>query len=105
MGTSPRVFFSSPACLPLSRRRIAASWFACLRYLSLHLSISISLCVYFVSGDARVSGQDGSIHVVLEYMDRGSLSDVIHGWRGMEYGEDLMAAVTFQVCFVSPDHA
>lgn len=30
-------------------------------------------------------------------MDRGSLSDVIHGWRDMEYGEDLMAAVTFQV--------
>lgn len=35
--------------------------------------------------------------MVLEYMDRGSLSDVIHGWRGMEYEEDLMAAVTFQV--------
>lgn len=41
--------------------------------------------------------QDGNIHVVLEYMDRGSLSDVIHGWRGMEYGEDLMAAIAFQV--------
>lgn len=40
--------------------------------------------------------QDGSIHVVLEYMDRGSLSDVIHGWRGMDYGEDLMAAITLQ---------
>lgn len=40
--------------------------------------------------------QDGNIHVVLEYMDRGSLSDVIHGWRGMDYGEDLMAAVTLQ---------
>ncbi|CAN0262640.1 unnamed protein product [Ectocarpus sp. 6 AP-2014] len=39
---------------------------------------------------------DGSIHVVLEYMDRGSLSDVIHGWRGMDYGEDLMAAITLQ---------
>ncbi|CAN0212500.1 unnamed protein product [Hapterophycus canaliculatus] len=30
-------------------------------------------------------------------MDRGSLGDVIHGWRGMEYGEDLMAAITFQI--------
>lgn len=46
--------------------------------------------------------QDGSIHVALEYMDRGSLSDVIHGWRGMEYGEDLIAAVTFQVCISPP---
>lgn len=43
--------------------------------------------------------KDGSIHVVLEYMDRGSLGDVIHGWRGMEYGEDLMAAITLQVCW------
>lgn len=41
--------------------------------------------------------QDGNIHVVLEYMDRGSLSDVIHSWRGNDYGEDLMAAITFQV--------
>ncbi|CAN0509552.1 unnamed protein product, partial [Ectocarpus sp. 8 AP-2014] len=30
-------------------------------------------------------------------MDRGSLSDVIHGWRGMDYGEDLMAAITLQI--------
>ncbi|CAM9242995.1 unnamed protein product [Scytosiphon promiscuus] len=41
--------------------------------------------------------KDGSIHVVLEYMDRGSLGDVIHDWRGMEYGEDLMAAITLQI--------
>lgn len=41
--------------------------------------------------------QDGSIHVVLEYMDRGSLADLIHRWSSLEYGEDLMAAITFQV--------
>eukprot|EP00903_Cladosiphon_okamuranus_P006592 g6440.t1 len=49
--------------------------------------------INFVGGYLK----DGSIHVVLEYMDRGSLSDMIHGWRGMEYGEDLIAAVTFQM--------
>lgn len=54
------------------------------------------LSLFGLWGCARL-GQDGSIHVVLEYMDRGCLSDVIHGWRGMEYGEDLIAAVTFQV--------
>lgn len=35
--------------------------------------------------------------MVLEYMDRGSLTDLIHGWKEVEYGEDLMAAVTIQV--------
>ncbi|CAM9761435.1 unnamed protein product [Ectocarpus sp. 12 AP-2014] len=49
--------------------------------------------INFVGGYLK----DGSIHVVLEYMDRGSLSDVIHGWRGMDYGEDLMAAITLQI--------
>lgn len=41
--------------------------------------------------------QDGSIHIVLEYMDRGSLTELIHDWRDLEYGEDLMAAITIQV--------
>lgn len=30
-------------------------------------------------------------------MDRGSLTDLIHKWRGVEYGEELMSAVMFQV--------
>lgn len=41
--------------------------------------------------------QGGSIHVVLEFMDKGSLADLIHQWSSLEYGEDLMTAVTFQV--------
>ncbi|CAM9199233.1 unnamed protein product [Ascophyllum nodosum] len=49
--------------------------------------------VGFVGGYLK----DGSIHVVLEYMDRGSLGDLIHSWTGVEYGEDLMAAITFQM--------
>lgn len=35
--------------------------------------------------------------MVLEYMDRGSLTDLIHEWKEVEYGENLMAAVTIQV--------
>ncbi|CAM9889748.1 unnamed protein product [Pylaiella littoralis] len=49
--------------------------------------------INFVGGYLK----DGSIHVVLEHMDRGSLSDLIHSGSGMEYGEDLMAAITFQM--------
>lgn len=30
-------------------------------------------------------------------MDRGSLADLIHDWSGLEYGENLMAAIVFQV--------
>lgn len=49
--------------------------------------------VGFVGGYLK----NGSIHVVLEYMDRGSLGDLIHSWTGVEYDEDLMAAITFQM--------
>lgn len=64
----------------------------------------VSLSLFGLWGYAH-GRQDGSIHVVLEYMDRGSLSDVIHGWRGMEYGEDLIAAVTFQVRIIYSNHS
>ena len=30
-------------------------------------------------------------------MDRGSLTDLIHKWRDVDYGEELMSAVLFQV--------
>lgn len=64
----------------------------------------VSLSLFGLWGYAH-GRQDGSIHVVLEYMDRGSLSDVIHGWRGMEYGEALIAAVTFQVRLIYSNHS
>ncbi|CAM9889145.1 unnamed protein product [Chrysoparadoxa australica] len=41
--------------------------------------------------------KDGNIHLILEFMDKGSLTDVIHGWKDVEYDEQVMAAMTYQV--------
>jgi hypothetical protein len=41
--------------------------------------------------------RDGLIHVLLEYMDMGSLGDMIHDWRHVTYSETVMAAVLLQV--------
>lgn len=30
-------------------------------------------------------------------MDRGSLTDLVHKWHAVDYGEELMSAVLFQV--------
>ena len=30
-------------------------------------------------------------------MDRGSLTDLVHKWRAVDYGEEVMSAVLFQV--------
>lgn len=36
--------------------------------------------------------------MILEFMDMGDLTNLIHGYRDLAYGEDLMAAISFQVC-------
>ncbi|CAM9226889.1 unnamed protein product, partial [Phaeothamnion confervicola] len=41
--------------------------------------------------------KDGSIHVVLEHMDRGSLTDVIHAWKDVSMDDNIMAAVAYQM--------
>eukprot|EP01084_Bolivina_argentea_P305754 528223_1 len=41
--------------------------------------------------------KDGSIHVILEYMDLGGLDLMVHHWRDIQYDEVIIAAVAFQM--------
>jgi serine/threonine protein kinase len=41
--------------------------------------------------------KDGSINVILEFMDLGSLKEVIHDWKHIDYDELVIGAAAFQM--------
>ncbi|CAM9792824.1 unnamed protein product, partial [Discosporangium mesarthrocarpum] len=47
---------------------------------------------------------DGKIHVVLEFMDKGSLTEMIHEWHDVDYGEDVMAAMLWGLGYLHYEH-